>query len=78
MKKVKDFLFVEQSFCDTEETKTAVINTNFIDNITRKNDEQLGEIVVIETNNTRIMVKDVNNTFFTELKEILENDEEWQ
>lgn len=77
MKKVKDFLFVEQSFYDTKETKTAVINTNFIDNITCKNDEQLGDIVVIETDNTRIIVKDAGNTFFTELEEILENDEEW-
>lgn len=76
MKKIKDFLFVEQSFYDAKETKPAVVNTNFIDNITCKNDEQLGGIVVIETDNTRIMVKDTDNTFFTELEEILENDEE--
>lgn len=78
MKKIGNFLFVEQSFYDTEEAKTAVINTDFIDNITCKNDEQLGNIVIIETDNTRVMVKDANNTFFTEFKEILENDaEEW-
>lgn len=76
MKKIKDFLFVEQSFTDTEETETAVINTNFIDNITCKNNDQLGNVIVIEIDNTRIMVKDTDNTFFTELKEILEKDKE--
>lgn len=36
MKKIGDFLFVEQCFTDTEETKTAVavVNINYIDSIT--------------------------------------------
>lgn len=29
MKKIGDFLFVEQCFTDTEETKTAVVNINY-------------------------------------------------
>lgn len=35
MKKIGDFLFVEQCFTDTEETKTAVVNINYIDSITQ-------------------------------------------
>lgn len=78
MKKIGNFLFVEQSFYDAEEAKTAVINTDFIDNITCENDKQLGNIAVIETDNTKVIVKDTDNTFFTEFEKILENDvEEW-
>lgn len=78
MKKIKDFLFVEQSFTDTEETKTAVININFIDNITCKNHNQLGNVIVIETDSAEIMVKDTDNIFFSELEEILKDyEEEW-
>lgn len=77
MKKIKNFLFVEQSFYDAEETKTAVINTDFIDNITRRNDEKLGEIIMIETDNIKIMVKDNDDTFMSEFMDILEKEEEW-
>jgi hypothetical protein len=34
MKKIGKFLFVEQCFADTEETKTAVVNIDYIDSIT--------------------------------------------
>lgn len=56
MKKIGDFLFVEQCFTDTEETKT---------------------IVVIETDNTRIICKDPEN-FFTEFENLISDEEEWQ
>lgn len=49
MKKIGDFLFVEQCFTDTEETKTAVVNINYIDSITQSCNDKLGDIVVIET-----------------------------
>lgn len=60
MKKIGDFLFVEQCFTNTEETKT-------IDSITQSCNDKLGDIVVIETDNTRIICKDPENFF-----------EEWQ
>lgn len=58
MKKIGDFLFVEQCFTDTEETKT-------------------GDIVVIETDNARIICKDPDN-FFTEFENLISEEEEWQ
>lgn len=77
MKKIGNFLFVEQSFTDTEKTKIAVININCIDNITCRKVKEVGEDIVIETNNTEILVKDTNNTFFAEFEEVLKNEEEW-
>lgn len=76
MKKIGDFLFVEQCFTDTEETKTAVVNTTCIDNITQANDGRLGNIVVIETDNTKIICKDPES-FFTEFENLILNDIEW-
>lgn len=76
MKKIGDFLFVEQCFTDTEETKTAVVNTTYIDNITQANDGRLGNIVVIETDNTKIICKDPES-FFTEFENLILNDIEW-
>lgn len=77
MKKIGDFfLFVEQCFTDTEETKkTAVVNINYIDSITQSCNDKLGDIVVIETDNTRIICKDPEN-FFTEFENLI-SDEEW-
>ena len=43
MKKIGDFLFVEQYFTDTEETKTAVVNINYIDSITQSCNDKLGD-----------------------------------
>lgn len=43
MKKIGDFLFVEQCFTDTEETKTAVVNINYIDSITQSCNDKLGD-----------------------------------
>lgn len=40
MKKIGDFLFVEQRFTDTEETKIAVVNINYIDNITQSRNDR--------------------------------------
>lgn len=78
MKKIGDFLFVEQCFTDTKETKTAVVNINYIDNITQKNcNDKLGEVVVIETDNARIICKDPEN-FFTEFENLISDEEEWQ
>lgn len=55
MKKIGNFLFVEQCFTDTEETKPCVIHIDAIDSITCGNTSKLGEVVVIETDNTRIL-----------------------
>lgn len=75
MKKIGDFLFVEQCFIDTEETKTAVVNIINIDNITQSCNDKLGDIVVIETDNARIMCKDPEN-FFTEFENLISSEEE--
>ena len=61
MKKIGNFLFVEQCFTDTEETKPCVIH----------------EVVVIETDNTRILCNDPDN-FFTEFENLTSKEEEWQ
>lgn len=76
MKKIGNFLFVEQCFTDTEETKTAVVNINYIDNISQGRNDKLGDIVVIETDNTSIMCKDPEN-FFTEFENLISDEEEW-
>lgn len=76
MKKIRDFLFVEQCFIDTEETKTAVVNIINIDNITQSCNDKLGDIVVIETDNARIICKDPEN-FFTEFENLISEEEEW-
>lgn len=76
MKKIGDFLFVEQCFIDTEETKTAVVNIINIDNITQSCNDKLGDIVVIETDNARIICKDPEN-FFTEFENLISDEEEW-
>lgn len=75
MKKIGDFLFVEQCFRDTEETKTAVVNIINIDNITQSYNDKLGDIVVIETDNARIICKDPEN-FFTEFENLISSEEE--
>lgn len=78
MKKIGDFLFVEQCFTDTEETKTAVVNINYIGSITRSCNDKLGDIVVIEIDNTKIICKDPDN-FFTEFENLISlEEEEWQ
>lgn len=78
MKKIGKFLFVEQCFTDTEETKTAVVNINYIDNITQSCNDKLGDIVAIETDNARIICKDPEN-FFTEFENLISSEEEeWQ
>lgn len=76
MKKIGNFLFVEQCFTDTEETKTTVVNINYIDNITQSCNDKLGDIVVIETDNTRIFCNDPDN-FFTEFENLISEEEEW-
>ena len=58
MKKIGDFLFVEQCFTDTEETKTAVVNINYIDSITQSCNDKLGDIVVIETDLSLIHISE--------------------
>lgn len=76
MKKIGDFLFVEQCFTDTEGTKPCVIHIDAIDNITCSNTSKLGEVVVIETDNTRILCNDPDN-FFTEFENLISEEEEW-
>ncbi len=77
MKKIGDFLFVEQSYKDAEETKLAVVNINYIDSITQSHHPELGDIAVIETDNTRIFCKNPEN-FFTEFENLIsEEEEEW-
>lgn len=75
MKKIGKFLFVEQCFADTEETKTAVVNIDYIDSITQSYNSKLGNIVIIETDNTKIICKDPDN-FFTEFENLI-SEEEW-
>lgn len=66
MKKIGDFfLFVENALQILKKQKTAVVNINYIDSITQSCNDKLGDIVVIETDNTRIICKDPEN-FFTE------------
>lgn len=74
MKKIGKFLFVEQCFTDTEETKPCIINIDTIDNIVCTNHSKLGEVVVIETDNTKIICKDPDN-FFTEFENIISEEE---
>lgn len=76
MKKIGKFLFVEQSFADIEETKQAVVNINYIDNIVCNNNDKLGEVVVIETDNTRIICKNPEQ-FFEEFSTLMQESEEW-
>lgn len=79
MKKIGDFLFVEQRFTDTEETKIAVVNINYIDNITQSRNDRLGTVVVIETDNAKIICKDPAENFFTEFENLISSEEEeWQ
>lgn len=75
MKKIGDFLFVEQCFTDTEETKPCIIHIDAIDSITCTNISGLGEVVVIETDNTKITCKDPEN-FFTEFENLISSEEE--
>lgn len=77
MKKIGDFLFVEQCFIDTEETKTAVVNIKYIDSITQNCNDKLGDIAVIETDNAKIICKDPEN-FFIEFENLISDEEEWQ
>ncbi len=78
MKRIKNFLFVEQSFTDIKETKQTVINIDFIDNITCKNIDQLGSVIVIETDNVQIMVKDDPTLFFSEFEDLISKyQDEW-
>ena len=76
MKKIGDFLFVEQCFADIEETKPCIIRIDAIDSITCSNTNKLGEVVVIETDNTRILCNDPDN-FFTEFENLISEEEEW-
>jgi hypothetical protein len=65
MKKIGDFLFVEQCFADIEETKPCIININAIDSITQSCNNKHGNVAVIETDN-----------FFTEFENLI-SEEEW-
>lgn len=76
MKKIGKFLFVEQCFTDTEETKPCVIHIDAIDSITCSSISKLGEVVVIKTDNARIMCKDPEN-FFTKFENLISDEEEW-
>lgn len=75
MKKIGDFLFVEQCFADIEETKPCIIHIDAIDSIICTNHSKLGEVAVIETDNTKIICKDAKN-FFTEFENIISDEEE--
>lgn len=78
MKKIGKFLFVEQCFTNTEETKPCIIHIDAIDCITCTNISGLGEVVVIETDNTKILCNDPDN-FFTEFENLISSEEEeWQ
>lgn len=77
MKKIGDFLFVEQCFADIEETKPCIININAIDSITQSCNNKHGNVVVIETDSARIICKDPEN-FFTEFENLISDEEEWQ
>ena len=76
MKKIGDFLFVEQCFTDIEETKPCIININAIDSITQSCNNKHGNVAVIETDNAKITCKDPDN-FFTEFENLI-SEEEWQ
>ena len=76
MKKIGKFLFVEQCFTDTEETKPCVIHIDAIDSITCSNTSKLGEVVVIETDNTRIICKD-REDYSKEFENLISDEEEW-
>lgn len=75
MKKIGKFLFVEQRFTDTEETKPCIIRIDAIDSITCSNASKLGEVVVIETDNIKILCNDPDN-FFTEFENLISSEEE--
>ena len=78
MKKIGKFLLVQHSFTDTEETKPCIIHIDAIDCITCTNISGLGEVVVIETDNTKILCNDPDN-FFTEFENLISSEEEeWQ
>lgn len=44
--------------------------------VERGNTSKLGEVVVIETDNTRILCNDPDN-FFTEFENLISEEEEW-
>lgn len=75
MKKIGKFLFVEQCFADIEETKPCIIHIDAIDSITCVSTDRLGKVVVIETDNTKIICKDPEN-FFTEFENLISSEEE--
>ena len=75
MKKIGDFLFVEQCFADIEETKLCIININAIDSITQSCNNKHGKVAVIETDNAKINCKDPEN-FFTEFENLISSEEE--
>lgn len=75
MKKIGKFLFVEQCFTDTKETNPCIIHIDAIDCITCTNISGLGEVVVIETDNTKILCNDPDN-FFTEFENLISSEEE--
>lgn len=75
MKKIGKFLFVEQCFTDAEETKPCIIHIDAIDCITCTNISRLGEVVVIETDNAKILCNDPDN-FFTEFENLISSEEE--
>lgn len=77
MKKIGKFLFVEQCFTDTEETKPCIIRIDAIDSIKCIDTSKLGEAVVIETDNTKILCNDPDN-FFTEFENLISEEEGWQ
>lgn len=68
MKRIGNFLFVDQVFIDTEETKPAAINLESIDNITTtyNNDK---ELIIIETDTRAVLVD--NDNFFQEFEKII-------
>lgn len=70
MEKIGKFLFVEQYFTDTKETKPCIIRIDAIDCITCTNISGLGEVVVIETDNTKILCNDPDN-FFTKFENLI-------
>lgn len=76
MKKIGKFLFVEQRFADIEETKPCIIHIDAIHSITCSNANKLGEVIVIETDNTKILCNDPDN-FFTKFENLI-SEKEWQ
>lgn len=76
MKIIKDFLFCNQKFTDTKETKPTCINVMAINNIRVTSNAALGgeEVVTVDMEDGSVILAEDPKTFFTEFADLLDED----